>query len=127
MGSNFERMVFKGVENNVFKEKTWILNFPPILKFGHCEPFTYNFFTWKKTMHVWDSNSVPLETDVSWKIKIHPENSYNAVDEADHLIAMCDEDDDDKLTADEIIEEQDLWLESPGTEYGHTLRHMDEL
>lgn len=60
-------------------------------------------------------------------IKIHPENSYNAVEEADHLIDMCDENDDAKLTADEIIEETDLWLESVGTEYGQSLRYMDEL
>lgn len=58
---------------------------------------------------------------------IHPENSYNAVEEADHLIDMCDENDDAKLTADEIIEETDLWLESVGTEYGQSLRYMDEL
>jgi len=40
---------------------------------------------------------------------------------------MCDEDDDEKLTAEEIIEETDLWLESVGTEYGQSLRYLDEL
>lgn len=58
---------------------------------------------------------------------IDPENTYDAVEEAHHLLDMCDENEDEKLTAEEIIEESELWIDSVGTEYGKTLRHMDEL
>ena len=32
-----------------------------------------------------------------------------------------------QLKADEIIAEAELWVDSQGTEYGKTLRHLDEL
>ena len=32
-----------------------------------------------------------------------------------------------QLKADEIIAEAELWIDSQGTEYGKTLRHLDEL
>lgn len=58
-------------------------------------------------------------------LKIHPDNSYNAIDEAEHLLTMCDQDGDDKLTAHEITEETSLWLKSDATEHGQTLRHLE--
>ena len=65
--------------------------------------------------------------DNNFTFQIDPENTYDAVEEAHHLLDMCDENEDEKLTAEEIIEESELWIDSVGTEYGKTLRHMDEL
>ena len=36
-------------------------------------------------------------------------------------------DDDEKLTAEEIIEEDELWIDSDATQFGQTLRYLDEL
>ena len=49
------------------------------------------------------------------------------MDEAEHLIDYCDEDDDEKLTAEEIIDEADLWVDSDVTENGKIIRYLDEL
>ena len=92
--------------------------------------------------------------------KLDPDNTWAAVEEALHLLDMCDDDDDYKqrsiiyfltdiskifsymsnqikskilfltfvqLKADEILAEAELWIDSQGTEYGKTLRHLDEL
>merc|ERR1711935_381313 len=58
---------------------------------------------------------------------LSPDNTEIAIDEAEHLIDMCDEDEDDRLTPDEIVENHDLWVDSDATEYGAQLRHYDEL
>jgi len=58
---------------------------------------------------------------------LSPDNTEIAIDEAEHLIDMCDEDDDNKLTPDEIVDNHDLWVDSDATEYGAQLRHYDEL
>lgn len=58
---------------------------------------------------------------------IHEDNAQNAVDEADHLMDMCDDDEDGKLSPQEIVNEADEWIESAGTEYGQTLRWMEDL
>ena len=49
------------------------------------------------------------------------------MDEADHLMDMCDDDEDGKLSPQEIVNEADEWIESAGTEYGQTLRWMEDL
>lgn len=59
--------------------------------------------------------------------QIHEDNAQNAVDEADHLMDMCDDDEDGKLSPQEIVNEADEWIESAGTEYGQTLRWMEDL
>jgi len=58
---------------------------------------------------------------------LSPDNTEIAIDEAEHLIDMCDEDEDERLTPDEIVENHDLWVDSDATEYGAQLRHYDEL
>merc|ERR1719436_397964 len=58
---------------------------------------------------------------------LSPDNTEIAIDEAEHLIDMCDEDEDEKLTPEEIVENHDLWVDSDATEYGAQLRHYDEL
>jgi len=58
---------------------------------------------------------------------LSPDNTEIAIDEAEHLVDMCDEDEDEKLTPDEIVENHDLWVDSDATEYGAQLRHYDEL
>ena len=60
-------------------------------------------------------------------IKLSPDNTEIAIDEAEHLIDMCDEDEDERLTPDEIVDNHDLWVDSDATEYGAQLRHYDEL
>ena len=49
---------------------------------------------------------------VNLKIKLHPDNTYNAIDEAEHLIDLCDKNDDENLSPEEIIAETDLWFDS---------------
>ena len=61
------------------------------------------------------------------KFQLSPDNTEIAIDEAEHLIDMCDEDEDEKLTPDEIVDNHDLWVDSYATEYGAQLRHYDEL
>merc|ERR1739838_1006956 len=39
---------------------------------------------------------------------LSPDNTEIAIDEAEHLVDMCDEDEDEKLTPDEIVENHDL-------------------
>jgi len=58
---------------------------------------------------------------------LSPDNTEIAIDEAEHLIDMCDEDEDERLTPEEIVENHDLWVDSDATEYGAQLRHYDEL
>lgn len=58
---------------------------------------------------------------------LSPDNTEIAIDEAEHLIDMCDEDEDERLTPDEIVDNHDLWVDSDATEYGAQLRHYDEL
>ena len=53
-----------------------------------------------------------------WPIQLSPDNTEIAIDEAEHLIDMCDEDEDERLTPDEIVENHDLWVDSDATEYG---------
>ncbi|CAG5088488.1 Oidioi.mRNA.OKI2018_I69.PAR.g11863.t1.cds [Oikopleura dioica] len=72
-----------------------------------------------------DSNGF-IEADelIFW---LSPDNTEIAIDEAEHLIDMCDEDEDERLTPDEIVDNHDLWVDSDATEYGAQLRHYDEL
>ena len=41
-------------------------------------------------------------------VKLSPDNAETAVDEAEHLIDMCDNDEDDLLVTEEIVECFDL-------------------
>ena len=50
-----------------------------------------------------------------------PDNTEDAHDEADHLMGECDSNKDDKLSAQEIINNHDLWVESDATDYGKKL------
>jgi len=57
-----------------------------------------------------------------------PDNTEIAIEETEHLIDMCDEDKDGKLTIDEILENHEVFLDSDATEYGQQLRFIhDEL
>jgi len=57
-----------------------------------------------------------------------PDNTEIAIEEADHLIEMCDENNDNLLQYDEVLENNDVWLDSDATEYGQQLKYIhDEL
>ena len=60
--------------------------------------------------------------------KLSPDNAETAVDEAEHLIDMCDNDEDDLLVTEEIVECFDLFIDSAVTEYAAQLKiPRDEL
>jgi len=75
----------------------------------------------------YDRNSDGYLTGDELLFWLSPDNTEIAIDEAEHLIDMCDEDEDEKLTPDEIVDNHDLWVDSDATEYGAQLRHYDEL
>jgi len=59
---------------------------------------------------------------------LSPDNAETAVDEAEHLIDMCDNDEDDLLVTEEIVECFDLFIDSAVTEYAAQLKiPRDEL
>ena len=66
------------------------------------------------------------EETIQWLI---PNQHEIANDEADHLIAACDEDKDGRLTLDEIVKNYEVFLESELTDHGDRLKelHHDEL
>ena len=67
------------------------------------------------------------QIEPNYRFQLSPDNTEIAIDEAEHLIDMCDEDEDERLTPDEIVDNHDLWVDSDATEYGAQLRHYDEL
>jgi Ca2+-binding EF-hand superfamily protein len=75
----------------------------------------------------YDRNSDGYLTGDELLFWLSPDNTEIAIDEAEHLVDMCDEDEDEKLTPDEIVDNHDLWVDSDATEYGAQLRHYDEL
>lgn len=57
-----------------------------------------------------------------------PDNTEIAIEETEHLIDMCDDDKDGKLTISEILANHEVFLDSDATEYGQQLRFAhDEL
>lgn len=60
----------------------------------------------------------------SWAIPDYKEASE---DEAEHLIGLTDKDNDNKLTKEEIIAKQELWVGSSATNYGDDLHDPSEL
>jgi len=66
-----------------------------------------------------DGNGVLTGDEVfKW---MDPDNREDAYDEADHLMSECDADNDEKLSAEEIVNNHDLWVESDATDYGKKL------
>jgi len=57
---------------------------------------------------------------------LQQDNGEIAADETDHLFSQADEDEDGKLTYDEVHEAMEDFIESDATEYGYMLKH-DEL
>jgi len=55
-----------------------------------------------------------------------PDNTEIAIEEADHLIEMCDENNDNFLSYDEVLENNDVWLDSDATEYGQQLKYIHQ-
>jgi hypothetical protein len=55
-----------------------------------------------------------------------PDNTEIAIEEAEHLIEMCDENGDGFLSKNEIMDNHELWLDSDATEYGQQLRYAHE-
>jgi len=53
-----------------------------------------------------------------------PDNTEIAIEEADHLIEMCDENNDSFLQFDEVLANNDVWLDSDATEYGQQLKYI---
>jgi len=52
----------------------------------------------------------------------------SAETEANHLITSCDEDDDGRLSVDEIVNNHDVFVGSEATDFGERLNQMhDEL
>merc|ERR1711931_19160 len=51
-----------------------------------------------------------------------PDNTEIAIEETEHLIDMCDDDKDGKLTISEILANHEVFLDSDATEYGQQLR-----
>lgn len=66
------------------------------------------------------------EETIQWLI---PDQHEIANDEAEHLIAVCDEDKDGQLSLDEIVKNYEVFLESELTDHGDRLKelHHDEL
>ena len=57
-----------------------------------------------------------------------PDNNDVATEEAEHLMNMCDEDKDGKLSIEEIVTKEDEFVSSSATDYGRTLHFVkDEL
>lgn len=59
---------------------------------------------------------------------IIPDNQDMAEQEAEHLLISSDDDNDDKLSVDEIVRHHDLFVGSEATDFGEKLKHFkDEL
>lgn len=66
-----------------------------------------------------DGNGVLTNDEIfRW---VDPDNREDAYDEADHLMSECDLNNDEKLSAEEILSNHDLWVESDATDYGKKL------
>jgi len=75
-----------------------------------------------------------LDTDGNEKLDeaeilnwVEPSNVEEAKDESEHLMNECDQNNDDKLTVEEILENHSLWVDSDATDYGRYLLEHDEL
>lgn len=66
------------------------------------------------------------EETIKWLI---PDQHEIANDEAEHLIAVCDENKDGQLSLDEIVSNYEVFVESELTDHGERLKelHHDEL
>lgn len=76
-----------------------------------------------KDMDMDGNNFLDGDELVLW---IQQDNGEIAVDETLHLIETADENDDGKLSEDEVMQAMEDFIESDATEYGYMLKH-DEL
>jgi len=77
--------------------------------------------------NLYDRNSNGVLDGLEIILWLSPESADSAMEEAESLLDICDEDENGTMTLDEIMLEIEMWVDSDATEYGKQLRHFDEL
>ena len=71
-----------------------------------------------------ENGTLDLEEVRGWAI---PDYQDAADEEAEHLITSTDKDEDNKLSKEEILAQQELWVGSTATHYGEKIHDPSEL
>lgn len=102
----------------------YIVNEKGVMPYKNSEGYLIDKDKFNNDYDVNHDGYLDKEEVINW---IVPNPIEIANEEADHLIAICDDNKDLKLTLDEIINHYDVFLESEVTQYGDQLRGHDEL
>ena len=122
MSADTKRVVFEDTMENHDLDKDDAINMDEFLKASRDEDDKdFGEFDSDRFRDEFDEDENGVLTGDEVFRWMDPDNREDAYDEAEHLMSECDADKDERLSASEIINNHDLWVESDATDYGKKL------